>query len=133
MKMTNYEIKFLQNTGFNIVRKCILFFVGFCTGAGFSYVRFDRSLSVFFFFCAFVLSVFNIKLKVESKFYKWNNRRFAYIAGFPCFFISLGFVVVSVIQRCLESTIGFSFVAVLMLFLTFYNKRFAQKIPKDES
>lgn len=130
--MKEYEIKFMQNTGFDIVRKIIFFFSGFCAGAGCSYIRFDKTLSIFFFCLSFIFHVFNIKLKVESKMYKWNNRRFMYLVGFPCSICLLGFSIASFFENCIEGAIGCAVVSVITFLLTLYNKKFAKKIPVNE-
>ena len=130
--MKEYEIKFMQNTGFDFVRKIFFFFSGFCAGAGCSYIRFDRVLSFFAFFCAFLFHIFNIKLKVESKMYKWNNRRFVYLIGFPCSICLLGFSIASFFENCIEGAIGCAVMSVITFLLTLYNKKFAKKIPVNE-
>ena len=130
--MKEYEIKFMQNTGFDIVRKIIFFFSGFCAGAGFSYIRFDRALSFFFFFCTFVFYVFNVTLKVEAKMYKWNNKRFVYLSGYPCSVIFLGFAIVFFYEKCIEGGIGFTVMSLVTFLLIIFNKKFDKKIPVNE-
>lgn len=121
------ENNFLRETGFDKIRKCILFFVGFCFGASVSYIRFDVAMSYFAAFCGIVFFVFERNLKKESKIRAWNNKRFVYMAGFPIFFMLIGFVILGLYRGDRQLVIAMSIGAIIILISTFINAKLMVK------
>ena len=64
--------------------------------------------------------------------YKWNNKRFVYLSGYPCSVIFLGFAIVFFYEKCIEGGIGFTVMSLVTFLLIIFNKKFDKKIPVNE-
>jgi len=130
--MESKLLNFVQKGNFDIARKAVFFATGFCAGAGASYIRFNIVLSILFFCLAFILHVFNIKLKVEAKMFKWNSKRFLYLVGYLSVFLYLSFSIASFCEKCIEGGVGFIIMALIAFLFTKSCKKYISKIPVNE-
>jgi amino acid transporter len=115
------KIQFLNNTGFEKIRKIITIFAVFCVGASLSNFRFNKNLSYFLAYCSVVFFIFDLNLGRESKKRSWNNKRFAFMGGFPIFSCLLGFIWLGFVQNNMEVVIYSSIASVIIIIATFIN------------
>ena len=130
--MESKLLKFVQKGNFDIARKSVFFATGFCVGAGVSYIRFNIVLSILFFCLAFILHIFNIKLKVEEKMFKWDSKRFLYLVGCLSIFFYLSFSIASFCEKYIEGGIGCIIIALIVFLIAKSCKKYISKVPIDE-
>lgn len=130
--MESKLLKFVQKGNFDIARKSVFFATGFCVGAGVSYIRFNIVLTILFFCLAFILHIFNIKLKVEEKMFKWDSKRFLYLLGCLSIFFYLSFSIASFCEKYIEGGIGCIIIALIVFLIAKSCKKYISKVPIDE-